>query len=77
MQQRINNIESEVIERLYRLFILRYQGNNSKLAKASDCSETTIRRVFSGKQGVTLNLFLRICNALEVTPIEVLNESYH
>ena len=43
-------------------------------ANASECTETTVRRVFLHKQRMTLNLFLRFCFALEINPIDLLNK---
>ena len=46
----------------------------ARFAQASDCSETTVRRVFRNKQRMTLNLLLRFCNALEIEIQDVFDE---
>lgn len=71
MQKQVDQIEVELIQRIYKIFLVKFNGNNSAFAEASQCSETTIRRIFSGKQGVTINLFLRMCHALNVDVIEL------
>lgn len=72
MQKQVDEIEIELIQRIYKLFLKKFNGNKSEFAKASQCSETTIRRILRNEQGITINLLLRICNALETTPTEVL-----
>jgi len=66
MLEHFEQIEKEVVKKIYKLFLEKFNGNNSKFAQASDCSETTVRRVFRNKQRMTLNLLLRFCNALEI-----------
>ena len=72
MQKQVEEIEVELIQRIYKLFLMKFNGNNSEFAKASQCSETTIRRIFSNKQGITINLLLRMCHALNTTTAEIL-----
>jgi hypothetical protein len=45
---------------------VKFDGNKSKFAKASSCSETTIRRVFRNKQRMTVDLLLQFCFSLEI-----------
>ncbi len=66
MLEHFEQIEKEVVNKIYKLFLEKFNGNNSKFAQASDCSETTVRRVFRSKQRMTLNLLLRFCNSLEI-----------
>ena len=66
MLEHFEHIEKEVVNKIYKLFLEKFNGNNSKFALASDCSETTVRRVFRNKQRMTLNLLLKFCNALEI-----------
>lgn len=61
----MEDIEAELVERIYRLFLMKFNGNKSEFAKASNCSETTVRRVFKNQQRMTVNLLLRFCVALE------------
>ena len=72
MQKQVEEIEVELTQRIYKLFLVKFDGNNSAFAEASKCSETTIRRVFSNKQGITINLLLRMCYALNTTTAEIL-----
>lgn len=74
MLEHFDQIEKEVVNKIYKLFLEKFNGNNSRFAKASDCSETTVRRVFRNKQRMTLNLLLRFCNALEIDIIDVFDE---
>ena len=74
MQNRFEKIEIILVNKLYKIFIEKYDGNKSKFAKASKCSETTVRRVFSSKQRMTLDLFLRFCYALEINVQQIFNE---
>lgn len=60
----MEDIEAELVERIYRLFLMKFNGNKSEFAKASNCSETTVRRVFKNQQRMTVNLLLRFCVAL-------------
>lgn len=66
MLEHFEQIEKEVVNKIYKMFLEKFNGNNSRFAIASDCSETTVRRVFRNKQRMTLNLLLRFCNALEI-----------
>ena len=66
MLEHFDQIEKEVVNKIYKLFLEKFNGNNSRFAQASDCSETTVRRVFRNKQRMTLNLLLKFCNALEI-----------
>lgn len=61
----MEQIEIELVQRIYKIFLVKFNGNKSEFAKASSCSETTVRRVFRGEQRMTLNLLLRFCKALE------------
>lgn len=66
MQSYFEKIEAELVNRLYKEFIIKFDGNKSKFAKASLCSETTVRRVFRNEQRMTVDLLLRFCAALRV-----------
>jgi hypothetical protein len=74
MQNHFEQIEIKLVNKLYKIFIEKYDGNKSKFAKASKCSETTVRRVFSSKQRMTLDLFLRFCYALEINVQQIFND---
>jgi hypothetical protein len=66
MLNKYEQIEVELVNKIYKEFLLKYEGNKSKFAKSSQCSETTVRRVFSNKQRMTLDLLLRFCDALNI-----------
>lgn len=74
MLSKFEQIEKIVVEKIYREFLLKYEGNKSKFAKASFCSETTIRRVFSNKQRMTVDLLLRFCDALDIHINDLFNK---
>ena len=71
MQNSFEQIEAKLVTKIYKEFLVKFDGNKSKFAKASSCSETTVRRVFLNKQRMTLDLFLRFCFALEIDIIEL------
>ena len=64
MQKHLEEIELELVARIYNEFLVKFNGNKSEFAKASNCSETTVRRVFRNEQRMTVDLFLRFCFAL-------------
>ena len=74
MQKQIDEIHVKLTNRIYKLFLDKYKGNNSEFAKASNCSETTIRRVLKNEQGITVNLLLRMCYALNVSIEEIFKD---
>ena len=67
-------LETELVERIYKLFLKKYDGNKSSFARDSSCTETTIRRILKNQQGITVNLLIRIANALETTSSELLKD---
>lgn len=71
MQNQLGQIEIEIVQRIYRLFLVKFNGNKSEFARASQCTETTIRRVLRNEQGITINLLLRLCVALEIEVSEL------
>ncbi len=71
MQNHFEQIEAQIVTKIYKEFLVKFDGNKSKFAKASSCSETTVRRVFLNKQRMTLDLLLRFCFALEIDVIEL------
>ena len=58
MQKQLEKIEIELAQRIYKLFLIKFDGNKSAFARASMCNETTIRRIFRNEQGITFNLLL-------------------
>lgn len=71
MPTQIEQIEAELVQRIYKLFLVKFNGNKSEFARASKCSETTIRRVFGNKQRMTIDLTLRMCYALDIEILEL------
>lgn len=71
MQKQMEQIEIELVKRIYKLFLSKFNGNKSEFAKATNCSETTVRRVFRNEQRMTVNLFLRFCFALGIETNEI------
>jgi len=76
MQKEIEKIESQLADRIYKLFMEKYNGNKSMFAKASDCAETTVRRILRKEQGITVNLLIRMSNALGVTTSDLMKDLY-
>lgn len=74
MLKHFDEIEEKIAEKIYKLNLAKFNGNNSQLALLANCSETTVRRVFAHKQRMTLNLFLRFCKALDVDVADLLKE---
>lgn len=64
MQKHLEQIEVELVNRIYKEFLVKFNGNKSEFAKKAFCSETTVRRVFRNEQRMTVDLFLRFCIAL-------------
>ena len=65
MHKHFEQIELELVTRIYKEFLVKFNGNKSEFAKASNCSEATVRRVFRNEQRMTVDLFLRFCFALD------------
>ena len=82
MQKQSEQIEIELVKRIYKEFLVKFNGNKSEFARAALCSETTVRRVFRNEQRMTVDLLLRFCFALgfEVNEIfdgiRILNEKW-
>jgi hypothetical protein len=75
MLNSVEQIEVELVNIVYKEFLKRFDGNKSKFAIASLCSETTVRRVFNNKQRMTVDLLLRFCNALQIDVVELFKEA--
>jgi transcriptional regulator with XRE-family HTH domain len=74
MEKRQEIIEAALVQRIYNLFLEKYNGNKSEFARASQCTETTIRRVLRNEQGITVNLLFRLSYALNIEPSELLKD---
>lgn len=72
LDREIQRLNVDVAKRLYALHQEKFKGNNVHLAKASGCSESTIRNIFAKLndkdkgQDITLGMAFRLCYALEV-----------
>lgn len=66
MHKHIEQIEHELVKRIFKEFLLKFNGNKSEFARAALCSETTVRRVFRNEQRMTVDLLLRFCFALRI-----------
>ncbi len=75
MQSPFEQIEAKLVNRVFKEFLVKFDGNKSKFAKASSCSETTVRRVFLNKQRMTVDLLLRFCYALEIDIIQLFQDN--
>lgn len=74
MQKQLEKIEIELAKRIYKLFMVKFDGNKSAFARAAECKETTIRRIFRNQQGITINLLLRLAAALDVSIIDLIKD---
>lgn len=70
----IEKLETKLVDRIYKLFLKKYDGNKSLFARDSSCTETTIRRILRNEQGITINLLIRMANALDTTSSELLKD---
>jgi len=66
VQKDLEQIEKELSERIFDLFLKKFNGNKSEFARAAQCRESTIRRILKNEQSITFNLLLRIANALDI-----------
>jgi hypothetical protein len=71
MQKHLEQIEVELTKRIYKEFLVKFDGNKSEFARVVLCSETTVRRVFRNEQRMTVDLFLRFCIALDKNVNEI------
>lgn len=72
MEKEIIRLKVEVTKRLFALHKSKFGGNNVHLAKASGCTESTVRNIFAKLndidkgQDITLGMAFRLCHALDV-----------
>ena len=74
MQKQLDQVKEILTKRIYNLFIEKYNGNKSSFAKDVGCDEKTIRLIFDYNQGMSMNLFFKICFALKISPTELLKD---
>lgn len=58
---------------LHKRAIQKYKSN-VELANISNVSEGTIRRIFSGKQNVSIKLLKSVCSALDIKLSDLFKE---
>ena len=46
MLEHFDKIETDLVKSIYVLFLDKFEGNKTRFANASECTETTVRRVF-------------------------------
>lgn len=73
MQKHFEQIEAELVSRIYKEFLVKFDGNKSEFARQAMCSETTVRRVFRNEQRMTIDLLLRFCFALNIDIAQIFN----
>jgi DNA-binding Xre family transcriptional regulator len=71
MQKHVEEIEIEIVQKIHKVFLIKFNKNKSHFAESAQCSETTVRRVFRNEQRMTLNLLLRFCITLDLDINEV------
>lgn len=54
----------------------KYNGNKLRFANDVGCDEKTSRLLFNNKQGMTINLFFKIANALKIKPEDLIKDLY-
>lgn len=74
MQNNLDKIEKDVIEKIFKLALIKFDGNNSLFSRKSNCSESSIRRIYNGTQRMTFNMLLKLCNGLEIDIKELLSD---
>lgn len=66
--------QAKIVTIIKEKFEEKFEGNKLRFAKAADCDPKTLRDIFNGNHYMTMNLFLKLCNALEKKPSEILKE---
>lgn len=74
MENNLDEFEEKLIEKIFKLAVEKFDGNNSLFARKAKCSEASIRRIYSGKQRMTFNMLLKLCNALDIELINLLED---
>lgn len=64
----LDKIASEINKRYKKLYATKLD-----FSYAADVDEKTIRRILSGKQNISILLLNRICQALDISIVELLN----
>ncbi|MBX3164137.1 MAG: hypothetical protein KF900_06615 [Bacteroidetes bacterium] len=78
-ENEIKRLKVEITKRLFVLHQQKFGGNNVHLAKATGCSESTIRNIFSKLndkdkgQDITIGMAFRLCYALDTKLSDLVN----
>ncbi|WP_258541767.1 hypothetical protein [Parvicella tangerina] len=64
--------QQEIVRLIESKFDEKFEGNKLRFANAVGCDPKTLRDVFSGNHYMSMNLFLKVCSALEEKPSELL-----
>lgn len=73
VQKQLDKIKQELTSRIHQKFMSKFKGNKLQLAKTAGCDEKTIRKLFDGEQGMTINLLFKLAYALDTTPAKLLD----
>ncbi|WP_298156163.1 helix-turn-helix transcriptional regulator [Flavobacterium sp.] len=74
MQKQLDEIKEIIAKRVQDSFEKDFEGSIRAFAKKAGCDEKTIRQLFSGDQGMTINLLFKISKAINVTPSKLLED---
>lgn len=66
--------QSEIIALIKVKFEEKFEGNKLQFAQSVGCDPKTLRDIFNGHHFMSMNLFLKFCDSLEIKPSELLNE---
>lgn len=72
MQEELDKIKAEITKRIHDKFLVQFEGNKRKFARAVGCDEKAVRLLFDEGSGMTLNFLFKIGKALKVDPSELL-----
>ncbi len=73
LAKQLDRIKNELTDRIFVLFIQKYNGNKSQFARAAEVNESSIRDLFNKKQGMTVNMLFKLCYALEIKPTDLID----
>ena len=71
--RQLDTIKNELTERIFVLFLQKYNGNKSQFARDASVNESSIRDLFNNKQGMTVNMLFKLCYALEIPPSKLID----
>jgi len=72
IERQLNSLQEELVKRISKLHKEKFSSNNSHLAEAAGCSETTIRRLLRNEQNLTMIMLCKIAYAFKITPSELM-----